>query len=62
MFHVKHKKGGDDNVRIVLILLLMINLVLIICQQARISELEDSIEKSIPNTAQKARGKAGKSS
>ena len=43
MFHVKHKKGGDDNVRIVLILLLMINLVLIICQQARISELEEEL-------------------
>ena len=47
MFHVKHKKGGDGDVKIILyILLLAFNMIVIICQQARISELEEELMNS----------------
>lgn len=47
MFHVKHMKGGDDNVKIILyILLLFLNMVVIICQQARISELLEELQQA----------------
>lgn len=47
MFHVEHKKGGDDNVKIILyILLLFLNMILIICQQAKINELEDELQQA----------------
>lgn len=42
MFHVKHKKGGDGDVKIILyIILLAFNMIVILCQQMRISELEE---------------------
>lgn len=44
MFHVKHKKGSDENVKnIFVIILLMFNLVVIICQWAKINELYEEI-------------------
>lgn len=44
MFHVKHKKGGDGDVKIILyIILLAFNMIVIICQQMRISELEEEL-------------------
>lgn len=47
MFHVKHKKGGDDNVKIILyILLLFLNMIVILCQQARISELLEELQQA----------------
>lgn len=47
MFHVKHKKGGDGDVKIILyIILLAFNMIVIICQQARISELEEELMNS----------------
>lgn len=47
MFHVKHMKGGDDNVKIILyILLLFLNMVVILCQQARISELLEELQQA----------------
>lgn len=47
MFHVKHTKGGDDDVKIILyILLLIVNMILIICQQAKINELEDELQQA----------------
>ena len=43
----KHMKGGDDNVKIILyILLLFLNMVVIICQQARISELLEELQQA----------------
>lgn len=40
-------KGGDDNVKIILyILLLFLNMVVIICQQARISELLEELQQA----------------
>ena len=46
MFYVKHKKGGDDDVKIIcFIILLILNLVLIICQQLRIFQLENKIHE-----------------
>lgn len=47
MFHVKHKKGGDGDVKIILyIILLAFNMIVIICQQAKISELEEELMNS----------------
>ena len=47
MFHVKHKKGGDGDVKIILyIILLAFNMIVIICQQAKISELEEELMDS----------------
>ena len=47
MFYVKHKKGGDGDVKIILyIILLAFNMIVIICQQARISELEEELMNS----------------
>lgn len=47
MFHVKHMRGGDDNVKIILyILLLFLNMVVIICQQARIIELLEELQQA----------------
>lgn len=47
MFHVKLKKGGDGDVKIILyIILLAFNMIVIICQQARISELEEELINS----------------
>ena len=47
MFHVKHMKGGDLDVKIILyILLLAFNMIVIICQQAKISELEEELLES----------------
>ena len=47
MFHVKHMKGGDDNVKIILyVLLLFLNMVVILCQQARISELLEELQQA----------------
>jgi hypothetical protein len=44
---VKHKKGGDGDVKIILyIILLAFNMIVIICQQARISELEEELMNS----------------
>lgn len=38
-------KGGDGDVKIILyIILLAFNMIVIICQQARISELEELLE------------------
>ena len=40
-------KGGDENVKIILyILLLFLNMVVIICQQARISELLEELQQA----------------
>lgn len=47
MFYMKYMKGGDDNVKIILyILLLFLNMVVIICQQARISELLEELQQA----------------
>ena len=47
MSHVKHKKGGDGDVKIILyIILLAFNMIVIICQQAKISELEEELLES----------------
>lgn len=47
MFHVKHKKGGDGDVKIILYnILLAFNMIVIICQQMRISELEEELMNS----------------
>lgn len=47
MFNVKHKKGGDGDVKIILyIILLAFNMIVIICQQAKISELEEELMNS----------------
>lgn len=39
-------KGGDENVKIILILLLFANLVVIICQQAKISDLLEELQQA----------------
>ena len=46
MFHVKHLKGGEENVKIILYVgLLGFNLIIILCQQAKISSLLEELQQ-----------------
>ena len=39
-------KGGEDDVKIIFIILLLFNIVIIICQQAKINELYEELQQA----------------
>lgn len=45
MFHVEHMKGGDENVKIIICIVLLINIIYILYLDIKVHELEEKLRQ-----------------
>ena len=45
MFHVEHTKGGDENVKIIICIVLLINMIYILYLDIKVHELQEKLHR-----------------